>query len=130
MTITLLQGDNRAILPTLPEKSVQCVVTSPPYFGLRRYDVEGAQIGNEPTPAEYVAALVDVFRAVRRVLRDDGVMWINLGSSYYSGSVNPKQVEQTGAAIKADAHDTYMLRDDLTPDEIAYVLAELAACVG
>jgi DNA modification methylase len=80
--ITLLTGDCRQVLLTLPEQSVQTVVTSPPYFGLRRYDVDGDQIGDEPTPAAYVAALVDVFRAVRRVLRDDGTCWVNLGDSY------------------------------------------------
>jgi DNA modification methylase len=80
--ITILTGDCRTILPTLPEKSVQCCVTSPPYFGLRRYDVEGDQIGDEPTPSEYVAELVGVFGEVKRVLRDDGVLWLNLGDSY------------------------------------------------
>lgn len=85
MTIQLLQGDCRTILPTLPEKSVQVCVTSPPYFGLRRYDVEGNQIGAEQTPAEYVAALVEAFLELRRILRDDGTLWLNLGDSY-SGS--------------------------------------------
>lgn len=83
--ITLLQGDCREVLKTLPGQSAQCCVTSPPYFGLRRYDVEGAQIGMEQTPAEYVEAIVEVFRHVRRVLRDDGTLWLNLGDSY-SGS--------------------------------------------
>lgn len=82
MTTTLLQGDCREVLATLPERSVQCCVTSPPYFGLRRYDVEGAQIGMEQTPAEYVAALVEAFLEVKRVLRDDGTLWVNLGDSY------------------------------------------------
>lgn len=86
MTITLLHGDCRSILPTLPARSVQSVVTSPPYFGLRRYDVEGEQIGAESTPAEYVASLVAVFREVRRVLREDGTVWLNLGDSYAGNS--------------------------------------------
>lgn len=85
MTAMLLHGDCRTILTTLPEQSVQTVVTSPPYYGLRDYGVEG-QIGLEPTPAEYVETLVGVFRAVWRVLRDDGVLWLNLGDSYNSGS--------------------------------------------
>ena len=80
----LLHGDCRDILKTLPNQSVQCVVTSPPYWGLRDYGVEG-QIGLEDTPALYVAALVDVFREVRRVLRGDGTLWLNLGDSYSSG---------------------------------------------
>lgn len=62
-------------------KSIHTVVTSPPYFGLRDYGVDG-QIGLETTPDEFVAALVEVFRSVRRVLRDDGTVWLNLGDSY------------------------------------------------
>jgi len=70
-----------SMLHLMDEKSVHCVVTSPPYFGLRDYGNEG-QIGLEPTPQEYVDRLVRVFRAVRRVLRDDGTVWLNLGDSY------------------------------------------------
>jgi DNA modification methylase len=69
------------VLSTLPDGCVQTCVTSPPYFGLRDYGVDG-QIGLEPTPAEYVERLVAVFREVRRVLRDDGTLWLNLGDSY------------------------------------------------
>lgn len=65
----------------MPDQSVNCCVTSPPYFGLRDYGHAG-QIGLEPTPDEFVAALVAVFREVRRVLRDDGTLWLNLGDSY------------------------------------------------
>jgi DNA modification methylase len=79
--IRILHGDCRALLPTLPDGSVHCCVTSPPYFGLRDYG-HAEQIGLEPTPDEFVAALVDVFREVRRVLRDDGTLWLNLGDSY------------------------------------------------
>jgi len=74
-------GDALQILRNAPEKCVQCVVTSPPYWGLRDYGVEG-QIGLESTPEEYAATLVDLFREVRRVLRDDGTLWLNLGDSY------------------------------------------------
>jgi DNA modification methylase len=74
-------GDCRTILKALPEKSVNCCVTSPPYFGLRDYGVAG-QIGFEQTPDQYVAELVAVFREVHRVLRDDGTLWLNLGDSY------------------------------------------------
>lgn len=81
--IRILQGDCRDVLRTLPDQSVQCCVTSPPYFGLRDYGVAG-QIGLEPTPAEFVAEMVGVFREVRRVLRDDGTLWLNLGDSYCS----------------------------------------------
>ena len=81
MTWTVLEGDARIELPTLAAESVQCVVTSPPYWGLRDYGVEG-QLGLEPTPEEYVANLVAIFREVRRVLRKDGTAWLNLGDSY------------------------------------------------
>lgn len=77
----ILMGDCRDSLRTLDAESVQACVTSPPYFGLRDYGVEG-QIGLEQTPADYVAAVVQVFREVRRVLRDDGTLWLNLGDSY------------------------------------------------
>lgn len=84
MTVTIMTGDCRELLKTLPDESVQCCVTSPPYFGLRDYGVDG-QIGLEPTPAAFVAEMVAVFREVRRALRSDGVLWVNLGDSY-SGS--------------------------------------------
>jgi DNA modification methylase len=77
----ILLGDCRAILPTLDAGSVRCCVTSPPYWGLRDYGVDG-QIGLEKTPEAYVAELVAVFREVRRVLADDGTLWLNLGDSY------------------------------------------------
>ena len=86
MDYTIHNGDVRVELEKMPAESVQCVVTSPPYFGLRDYGVAG-QLGMEATPGEYVAAMVDVFRAVRRVLRDDGTLWLNLGDSY-AGSGN------------------------------------------
>ena len=82
--IKLLQGDCRDVLKTLPDCSVHCCVTSPPYFGLRDYGCAG-QIGLEPTPDAYVAELVAVFREVKRVLRYDGTLWLNLGDSYAGG---------------------------------------------
>jgi DNA modification methylase len=83
-TYRILTGDCRETLRTLPADSVQCCVTSPPYWGLRDYGHAG-QLGLEQTPEEYVARMVDVFREVRRVLRDDGVLWLNLGDSYAAG---------------------------------------------
>ncbi len=76
-------GDALETLKTLPEKSVRCCVTSPPYFGLRDYGHDN-QIGLEKTPEEYVGKLVAIFREVRRVLTDDGSLWLNLGDSYCS----------------------------------------------
>jgi DNA modification methylase len=80
----LMVGDVRERLRELPAASVQCCVTSPPYWGLRDYGVEG-QIGLERTPEEYVTNMVAVFREVRRVLREDGTLWLNLGDCYASG---------------------------------------------
>lgn len=80
-SVKIIVGDCREALGTMPDQSVHCIVTSPPYFGLRDYGVEG-QMGLEPTPAEFVEALVGVLREARRVLRDDGTLWLNLGDSY------------------------------------------------
>jgi DNA modification methylase len=77
----LYQGDCLQALKALPEGSVQCVVTSPPYWGLRDYGVKG-QLGMEKTPEEYIVKVVAIFRELRRVLRDDGTLWLNLGDSY------------------------------------------------
>ena len=77
----IYQGDCLDILPTIEANSIQCCVTSPPYYGLRDYGCEG-QIGLESTPEAYVEKLVAVFREVRRVLADDGTLWLNLGDSY------------------------------------------------
>ncbi len=79
----LLIGDCIATMKNLPDQSVNCCVTSPPYFGLRDYGVDG-QIGLEETPEQYVAKMVEVFREVRRVMRDDGILWLNIGDSYYN----------------------------------------------
>jgi DNA modification methylase len=78
----LLVGDVMSRLRELPDESVQCVVTSPPYWGLRDYKVAG-QIGLEATPEEFIVRLVGVFREVRRVLRRDGTAWVNFGDSYF-----------------------------------------------
>lgn len=77
----ILIGDVKDKLKELPDKSVNCVVTSPPYWGLRDYGNEG-QLGLEKTPQEYVERMVDVFREVRRVLSDDGTLWLNIGDTY------------------------------------------------
>ena len=85
MTWQILQGDCRAVLATLPAESVQCCVTSPPYWGLRDYGVEG-QLGLERTPEEYVANLRAVAREVWRTLKPDGTFWLNLGDCYATGA--------------------------------------------
>jgi DNA modification methylase len=95
MSATLYCGDVRAVLATLPERSVQTVVTSPPYWGLRDYGQTG-QLGLERTPEEYVANMVAVFREVRRILRDDGTLWLNLGDSYAGSWGNQGRKEERG----------------------------------
>lgn len=81
----IIEGDALTVLARIPTKSVQCVITSPPYWGTRDYRVKG-QIGLEPRVEEYIANLVAIFREVRRVLRDDGVLWVNIGDVYASGN--------------------------------------------
>jgi len=89
MSAKILEGNVLETLKDLPACSVQCVVTSPPYYGLRDYGVDG-QIGLEPTPEAYVEKLVKVFREVRRVLKDDGTLWLNLGDSYAGSGRGPE----------------------------------------
>ena len=85
MNHQLINGDSLEVLRTLRDGAVQCCVTSPPYWGLRDYGKDG-QIGLEPTPEAYVEGLMRVFREVRRMLRDDGVAWLNLGDCYATGA--------------------------------------------
>lgn len=85
MSVRLITGDCRDVLATLPDESVHCVVTSPPYWGLRDYGVAG-QIGLEASVAEHIEILRDVFREVRRVLRKDGTCWVNYGDAYNAGT--------------------------------------------
>lgn len=94
MTNRLIQGDVLAQLPLLAAESVHCVVTSPPYWGLRDYGVPG-QLGLEGDYRAYIATMVAVFREVWRVLRSDGTLWLNLGDSYATGgtpSLKPKDL--------------------------------------
>ncbi len=97
MTTQILVGDAFDMLKTLPDASVDCCVTSPPYYGLRDYGVDG-QIGLEDTPQAYVERLVAVFAEVRRVLKNDGTLWLNLGDSYAANRTY--QVEQTKGGAK------------------------------
>ncbi len=91
----IIQGDAIATLRTLPTESVHCAITSPPYFGLRNYGVDG-QVGLENSPEAYIERLVEIFREVRRVLRDDGTLWLNLGDSYMGSNQGYGQKEQVG----------------------------------
>lgn len=101
--VTIFNGDCREILPHLEAGSVNCCVTSPPYWGLRDYGHE-SQIGLEGTPDQFVSQMVAVFREVRRVLRDDGTLWLNLGDSYnaYNGNAGPVSGFSSGAACDTE----------------------------
>lgn len=105
MNTRILIGDCRDVLATLPERGAQMVCTSPPYFGLRDYGVAG-QLGLEPTPAAYVEQLVAVFRSVRRVLADDGVVFLNLGDSYAGGKTGRADTGEADLARRAAAFGT------------------------
>ena len=103
MSVQILTGDCREMLATLPDGSVHCCVTSPPYFGLRDYGVDG-QLGLEETPDAFIAGMVAVFQEVRRVLRDDGTLWLNIGDSYSQGGkgggpIGSKQATNPGANL-------------------------------
>lgn len=93
----LINSDSRRI--PIADRSIDCVVTSPPYFGLRDYG-DDRQIGLEETPDEFVASLVGVFREVRRVMKDEAVLWLNLGDSYnaYNGGAGPSSSISRGAS--------------------------------
>ena len=101
MNYEILSGDCRDILRALPERSVQCIVTSPPYYGLRSYLPDGhadkaAEIGLEKSPEEYIDELVAVFREARRVLRDDGILWLVIGDAYSSGNSGQRVRDSSG----------------------------------
>lgn len=97
-------------LASLPDSSVQCVVTSPPYWGLRDYGVPG-QLGLEKTPEEYVSKMVAVFREVRRVLRPDGTLWLNMGDSYASKQPRIAYGDQGSRGPGATKGDRSIIRD-------------------
>jgi DNA modification methylase len=110
MSVQIIIGDVREEIKLLPSNSVHCVVTSPPYWGLRDYGVDG-QIGLEETPQQFVDEMVTLFREVHRVLRDDGTLWFNMGDSYAGsgrgGNISPdtstlegSQASQLASKIK------------------------------
>jgi site-specific DNA-methyltransferase (adenine-specific) len=104
MSYKILHGDCIEQMRTLPDQCVNTCVTSPPYFGLRDYGHDG-QIGLEATPDAFVAKMVDVFREVRRVLRDDGTVWLNLGDSYAAARGGTHQPAETLAGGKGGKMD-------------------------
>ena len=130
MSVRIIIGDSREQLKLLPDESVHCIVTSPPYFGLRDYGCEG-QIGLEQTPDAFVDELVSLFREARRVLRDDGTLWLNLGDSYandtkWGGQTSGKHVTalQGDTGIGRRRQNTGLKSKDLIgiPWRVAFAL--------
>lgn len=112
----IYQGNCLEVLKSFEDKCINCCVTSPPYYGLRDYGVEG-QIGNEDTPFDYVDKLVDIFAEVRRVLKDDGTLWLNLGDSWAGSSQGtgtkhptPKQASNHGTNYMTTEHHVSKLK--------------------
>lgn len=134
--LTILNTDCLSGLRTLADRSVQCCVTSPPYYGLRSYlrpddPAKTAEIGSEETPQQYVDHMVEVFREVKRVLRDDGVLWLNLGDSYNAAGrvghgtrIGFKQ--QTNRASANGADQTRSSAPDLKPKDLLMIPARVA----
>lgn len=112
---TIWHGDCREVLRCLDESSVHCAVTSPPYWGLRDYGTDG-QLGLEETPADHVANMVDVFREVRRVLREDGTLWLNYGDTYAATGSGLKPKDLCGIPWRVALglqEDGWWLRQDI-----------------
>ena len=107
MRDTILYGDCRETLCGFLPNSARMCVTSPPYYGLRDYGGEDNQIGQEQSPEEYINQLVEVFRQVKKVLTDDGTLWLNIGDSYYNYRPGKGQalVKQTVSRTKQDLPD-------------------------
>ena len=102
MKDTILYGDCRKTLGAFLPNSAQMCVTSPPYYGLRDYGGEDAQIGMEQSPEEYVEEMVNVFRLVRDVLKDDGTLWLNIGDSYYNYRSDGNYPKQSVSKTRQD----------------------------
>jgi DNA modification methylase len=105
MTVRIINADVMEGLRQLPDESVHCIVTSPPYFGLRDYGVDG-QIGLEATPEAFVARMVEVFAEARRVLRGDGTCWLNLGDSYAGGKTGRDDEDEENLRRRFEAFGT------------------------
>src|SRR3990167_2398895 len=121
----ILQGDALEVLTTLKSESIDCVITSPPYWGLRDYGVKG-QLGLEKTPEEYVAKMVEVFREVKRVLKKEGTLWLNMGDSYAGGNfrygtkdtLGYKQASNKGSRLGQETHIRPEIPKGLKPKDL------------
>lgn len=115
----ILCGDALSELKKLPDESIDCVITSPPYWGLRDYGVDG-QLGLEKTPEEYVAKMVEVFREVKRILKKEGTFWLNLGDSYgANNNRNGLSNSTIGSGKKSIAKNiTFDIQTGLKPKDL------------
>ena len=126
--VQILFGDSRKELLFIPDNTFQCCITSPPYWGLRDYDYLG-QIGAEDTVDEYIRHIVTVFREVRRVLREDGTLWLNVGDSYTSGGrtwrAPDKKNPARGMTYRPDTPDGLKPKDLIgVPWKLAFALQQ------
>lgn len=126
--VQIVLGDTRRELLQIPDDTFQCCITSPPYWGLRDYDYQG-QIGAEDTVDEYVQHIVSVFREVRRVLREDGTLWLNIGDSYTSGGrkwrAPDKKNPARGMAYRPDTPEGLKSKDLIgVPWRLAFALQQ------
>ncbi len=130
--MTMFINANALHIP-LPDKSVQCCVTSPPYYGLRDYNVSG-QIGLEQTPEIYVSNIVSVFREVWRVLKDDGTVWVNMGDSYtgsnMTGGNNGINSQGTYKIARQFKKDTKASITGLKPKDLIGIPWRAHLCIG
>jgi site-specific DNA-methyltransferase (cytosine-N4-specific) len=125
---TIFEGDALSALRRLPSASVQSMVTSPPYWGLRDYDME-EQVGLEPTLPQFVQGLRAIFREARRVLRDDGVFWLNIGDGYTSGNRRWRAPDKKNPAramdVRPDTPDGLKPKDLMgIPWRVAFALQD------
>lgn len=124
----IFEGDALHALQLLPSNSVQCVVTSPPYWGLRDYGIEG-QIGLEATLPQFVNRLVSIFNEVKRILKNDGTLWLNIGDGYTSGNRGYRAIDKKNPAramtVRPDTPDGLKPKDLLgTPWRVAFALQD------
>lgn len=110
----IYHGDALEVLKTFPSEYVNTCITSPPYWGLRDYGVDN-QLGLENTPEEYVCKVVEIFREVKRVLRNDGTLWLNLGDSYNSSPSNNqgRGIENSGVGLREGARNLGRVKRDV-----------------
>lgn len=106
MSVQIIQGDAYEVMSRMDRGSIQCCVTSPPYWGLRDYGVDG-QIGLEETPEEYVETVRMIFREVRRLLRDDGTLWLNMGDCYAGGEGGTRDAQRWPKQSRNDHRTTH-----------------------